>query len=114
MFFLLNENPGPRRELDERAVEDLLFLPRQAAPECRVALCGGADEAVVEAPAAPAQREPHAARIAGIGLARNDAALRQPRDHAAHLALVDARGVREVVEGERLARCAEQRDAAPL
>src|SRR5712664_715040 len=107
MFFLLNENPGLRCELAERAVEHLLFPLRQAAPERRVALRGGADEAVVEAPAGPAQREPHAARVAGIGLARNDTALRQPRDHAAHLALVDARGMRQVVEGKRLGHRAE-------
>ena len=34
--------------------------------------------------------------------------------HAAHLALVDAGGARELVERQRLARRAEQRDGAPL
>src|SRR3954453_13104188 len=56
----------------------------------------------------------HAAPILRIGIAHDELAFREPGHYAAHLALVDARGVRKMIERERLGHPAEERNGPPL
>ena len=61
-----------------------------------------------------AQTEANPPSIPRVRRAQYHTPPREPRHHAAHLALVDAGGAREVAERERLLRGAEERDRAPF
>src|SRR5919204_1567778 len=113
-FFSLDELARLAGELGERPIEHLVLGLRQAAAERGVAFRRRAYQALVDALAELAQREPHAPPVARMRSAQHDAALRQARHHPAHLALVDAGRCCELHERHRLVRRAEQRAGAPF
>src|ERR1700694_5803115 len=112
-FFALDELARLAGKLRKHGFKNLSFLRRQASVERLVTLGGRADQSLVEPAPALAERELHAARVARVGRALHHPAPGEPRYDAAHLALVDAGGMREVVERKRLGRRAQQRDRAP-
>src|SRR5436853_445630 len=106
-FFALDELARLASKLRQDGFENLPFLRRQAGVERPVALGCSADQPVVEPPSGLAERELHAARIARVGCALHQPPPGEPGNNAAHLALVDAGGVCQVIERQRLGDRAE-------
>src|SRR3954464_2351770 len=114
ILFLLDELACLAGELRQRFLEDELLVGSKATPERRIALGGGFDQAGVNLAARLAQREVNAASVLRIRVSHHELALREAGDHSAHLALVDAGGVRKMLERQWLGAGAEERDGPPF